>query len=403
MVLTAKYFRIIMSIILTLNLVIFVCLFYSLVNFLWLAIGLTSTIVFAVIIIIQNSFEDDSISLDGKDLEIIEKHLKNVSISPSGKQKTSKIGNPKQSLKNSLISIEKSNDQIVKELQKNILSFLEEIRQEIETTSEQFQESIFLDEIQNLITTYQHSFTTKIEDEFANNYGRLKSSIDEVQNAIPEINDVINQTIDQKFQIITENLESRFSELLNNLHPITVLPQQPDSPNYPSNKPAPLEEEKTTEPLSPTETPESPIEQITDLGEHSKQDGNLPSNTNDPRDEEIDLGSGSKIKETPPEVEVDGIKGIQPSPSDTNGEDTVTIPPSIELIGRTVYTAEAEELSSQIFFEDCIYKIQRNMHVKDLKDFEELAPRIKKLFKNKEIIIVWSEKDPEYYIYYKIK
>ena len=73
----------------------------------------------------------------------------------------------------------------------------------------------------------------------------------------------------------------------------------------------------------------------------------------------------------------------------------------ISLIGKDVKIISMKKDSKEIEFDKNTYKIQKNMNVESVQDFIEIEDRIKRFFKNRDILIVHCENLGKYYIYYK--
>ncbi|MGQ4876076.1 MAG: hypothetical protein ACP6IY_18580 [Promethearchaeia archaeon] len=77
---------------------------------------------------------------------------------------------------------------------------------------------------------------------------------------------------------------------------------------------------------------------------------------------------------------------------------------TIELIDRIIEIVELNQFDDIIEYKGHKFRIQKNMHNKDINDFKKNEERLRKFFANRTFIICYSMKNNEknYYIYYKV-
>ncbi|MHA1335061.1 MAG: hypothetical protein ACTSPW_04835, partial [Promethearchaeota archaeon] len=77
---------------------------------------------------------------------------------------------------------------------------------------------------------------------------------------------------------------------------------------------------------------------------------------------------------------------------------------TIELIDRIIEIVELNQFDDIIEYKGHKFRIQKNMHNKDINDFKKNEERLRRFFANRTFIIGYSIKNNEknYYIYYKV-
>ncbi|MHA1249452.1 MAG: hypothetical protein ACTSRP_05625 [Candidatus Helarchaeota archaeon] len=78
------------------------------------------------------------------------------------------------------------------------------------------------------------------------------------------------------------------------------------------------------------------------------------------------------------------------------------IPSVINLGGNEIDIIKLDDIAEQIEHNKNVFRIQRNMRGKSLKDLQNMENRITKIFRGRKIIVVWSTNKQLYYVYYQI-